>query len=130
MKRGDILLIGLIVVIAAVFLVPRWLDGESSEKYHNGPRIAKITVDGKPFRTVELTGEEQTIEIKTEFGYNLLKVHDYGIEMIDADCPDKVCLTFGFIERNGGTIVCLPHKLLVEIEGASGEGDDLDAVVK
>ncbi|MEF2966235.1 NusG domain II-containing protein [Paenibacillus sp. M1] len=130
MKRGDILLIGLIIVIAAVFLVPRWLDGSSSEKYHNETRVAKITVDGELFRTVELTGEEQTIEIKTEYGYNLLKVHDYGIEMIDADCPDKVCLTFGFIERNGGTIVCLPHKLLVEIEGPSGEGDEIDAVVK
>jgi len=130
MKRGDILLIGLVIVIAAVFLVPRWLDGSSSEKYHNKTRVAKITVDGKLFRTVELTGEEQTIEIKTEYGYNLLKAHDYGIEMIDADCPDKVCLTFGFIERNGGTIVCLPHKLLVEIEGPSGEGDEIDAVVK
>ncbi|GIP54258.1 MULTISPECIES: NusG domain II-containing protein [Paenibacillus] len=130
MKRGDILLIGLIVVIAAAFLVPRWLGGDSSEKDHNEKRVAKITVDGKLFRTVELTGEEQTVEIKTEFGYNLLKVHDYGIEMIDADCPDKVCLTFGFVERNGGTIVCLPHKLIVEISGSSGEGDDVDVIVK
>lgn len=130
MKRGDILLIGLIVVIAAAFLVPRWFAGESSEKYHNETRIAKISVDGKLLRTVELTGEEQEIEIKTEYGYNLLKVHDYGIEMIDADCPDKVCYTFGFIERNGGTIVCLPNKLLVEIEGAPGEGDEVDAIVK
>lgn len=130
MKRGDMLLIGIILVVAAVFLVPRWLGGDSSEIVHNESRIAKITVDGELFKTVELTGEEQTIEIKTEFGYNILKVHDYGIEMIDADCADKVCLSFGFIERNGGTIVCLPHKLLVEIEGNSGEGDELDAVVK
>lgn len=130
MKRGDIVLIGLVVVIAAAFLVPRWFGDSSSENNHNTQRIAKITVDGKLFRTVELTGEEQEIEINTEHGYNLLKVHDYGIEMIDADCPDKVCLTFGFIERNGGTIVCLPHKLLVEIEGAPSEGDDIDAIVK
>lgn len=130
MKRGDILLIVLVVVVAAAFLVPRWLGDSNSENNHNEKRVAKITVDGKLFRTVELTGEEQEIEINTEYGYNLLKVHDYGIEMIDADCPDKVCLTFGFIERNGGTIVCLPHKLLVEIQGAPDEGDDIDAIVK
>lgn len=130
MKRGDNLLIGLVVVIALAFLVPRWLGGDSSEKVHkNGERVANITVDGKLYKTVELTKEEQTVEIKTEHGYNLLKIHDYGIEMIDADCPDKLCLTFGFIDRNGGTIVCLPHKLMVEVVNA-GEGGDLDAVVK
>lgn len=129
MKRGDILLIGLIVAIALVFLVPRWL-GDSSENNHNNvDRVARITVDGKLFKTVQLTGKEQTVDIKTEYGYNILKVHDYGIEMIDADCPDKLCLTFGFIDRNGGTIVCLPHKLMVEVV-SSGEGDDVDALVK
>ncbi|WP_178025197.1 NusG domain II-containing protein [uncultured Paenibacillus sp.] len=129
MKRGDILLIGLIVAIALVFLVPRWF-GDSSENNHNNvDRVARITVDGKLFKTVQLTGGEQTVNIQTEYGYNLLKVHDYGIEMIDADCPDKLCLTFGFIDRNGGTIVCLPHKLMVEVV-SSGEGDDVDALVK
>lgn len=130
MKRGDMLLIGLIVAVALAFLVPRWLGGDSSENNHNNAdRVAKITVDGKLFKTVRLTGEEQTVDIQTEYGHNILKVHDYGIEMIDADCPDKLCLTFGFINRNGGTIVCLPHKLMVEVV-ASGEGDDVDAVVK
>ncbi|WP_059049827.1 NusG domain II-containing protein [Paenibacillus senegalimassiliensis] len=130
MKRGDILLIGLIVAVALVFLVPRWLGNNTSENNHNNEeRVAKITVDGKLFKTVALTGEEQTIDINTEFGYNQLKVHSYGIEMIDADCPDKVCLTFGFIDRNGGTIVCLPHKLMVEVV-ATGGGDDVDALIK
>lgn len=129
MKRGDVILIGLVVVIALVFLVPRWMD--TSEKNHNGTKVAKITVDGKLYKTVQLTAEEQTIDVKTDHGYNTLKIHDYGIEMIDADCPDEVCLTFGFVERNGGTIVCLPHKLIVEIEDtAAGEGDEVDAVVK
>ncbi|WP_028589568.1 NusG domain II-containing protein [Paenibacillus massiliensis] len=129
MKRGDILLIVLVVVIAGAFLVPRWLGGSDSEINHNEKRIAKITIDGKLFRTVELTEEEQEIEIKTDHGYNLLKVHDYGIEMIDADCPDKICLTFGFITRNGGTIVCLPYKLIVEVQGVPDEGGDIDAIV-
>lgn len=129
MKRGDILLIVLVVVIAGAFLVPKWLDSSESEINHNEKRIAKITVDGKLLRTVELTEEEQEIEIKTDHGYNLLKVHDYGIEMIDADCPDKICLTFGFVKRNGGTIVCLPYKLIVEVQGVPEEGDDIDAIV-
>ncbi|GAA0374050.1 NusG domain II-containing protein [Paenibacillus motobuensis] len=129
MKRGDLLLIGLVVIIALAFIIPRWFDRDASEKNHNELRTAKITVDGKLFKEVTLTQEEQTIEVENEHGLNILKVHDYGIEMIDADCPDKVCLSFGFVDRTGGTIICLPHKLMVEIEGPSEE-DGIDATVK
>jgi hypothetical protein len=78
---------------------------------------------------VALTKEEQTIEVRTDRGYNILKVHDYGIEMYDADCPDQVCLGFGFITLPKQTIVCLPHRVLVEIASASGE-DEVDAYVQ
>ncbi|MNW38821.1 hypothetical protein D3C74_158980 [compost metagenome] len=130
MKRGDIILIGIVIAIALAFIVPRWLNEDTSETNHEEARVAKITVDGKLFKTVSLTKEEQTVEIKTEFGSNTLKIHDYGIEMHDADCKDKVCFTFGFVDRNGGTIICLPHRLMVEVEGPSGEGDDVDVIVK
>ncbi|MBA9088342.1 hypothetical protein FHR92_004840 [Fontibacillus solani] len=130
MKRGDIILIGIVIAIALAFIVPRWLNEDTSETNHEEARVAKITVDGKLFKTVSLTKEEQTVEINTEFGSNTLKIHDYGIEMHDADCKDKVCFTFGFVDRNGGTIICLPHRLMVEVEGPSGEGDDVDVIVK
>ncbi|SDG18891.1 hypothetical protein SAMN04488542_1294 [Fontibacillus panacisegetis] len=130
MKRGDIILIGIVIAIALAFIVPRWLNEDTSETNHEEARVAKITVDGKLFKTVSLTKEEQTVEVNTEFGSNTLKIHDYGIEMHDADCKDKVCFTFGFVDRNGGTIICLPHRLMVEVEGPSGEGDDVDVIVK
>ncbi|UNK19081.1 NusG domain II-containing protein [Paenibacillus sp. N3/727] len=131
MKRGDLVLISVVLAAALIFLVPRWLDGKDSEKNHNNPLTATITVDGQLFKTVELTEEEQIIEIKTDHGMNILKVYDYGIEMIEADCPDKVCLSFGFVDKKNQSIVCLPHKVLVEVEGASGgeSQDEVDAVV-
>lgn len=130
MKRGDLLLVSVILIVSLLFMVPRWIQsGESSEKNHNSQKTAVIKVEGKLYRTVTLTKEEQTIEIRTQRGYNLLKVHDYGIEMVDADCPDEICLTFGFRSRQGDTIVCLPHRVIVEIEGPSGEGGGTDAVI-
>lgn len=131
MKRGDLVLISVVLAAALIFLVPRWLDGKDSEKNHNNPLTATITVDGQLFKTVELTEEEQIIEIKTDHGVNILKVYDYGIEMIEADCPDEVCLSFGFVDKKNQSIVCLPHKVLVEVEGTSGgeSQDEVDAVV-
>lgn len=129
MKRGDVLLISIVLVAALAFLAPRWFFGNNDKAEPGRNLVANITVDGKPFRTIQLTEESQTIDIITERGYNIVKVHDYGVEMYDADCPDKVCLGFGFITRPKQTIVCLPHRVLVEIASASGE-DDIDAYVQ
>ncbi|KGE19579.1 NusG domain II-containing protein [Paenibacillus wynnii] len=128
MKRGDVLLISIVLVAALAFMAPRWFS--SNDKGGPGKNlVANITVDGKQYRTIKLTKENQTIDIRTDRGYNIIKVHDYGIEMYDADCPDKVCLGFGFITLPKQTIVCLPHRVLVEIASASGE-DEIDAYVQ
>jgi hypothetical protein len=129
MKRGDVLLISIVLVAALAFLAPRWFSGNKDTAGNGNNLVANITVDGKQYRTVKLTEEDQTIDIRTERGVNILKVHDYGIEMYDADCPDQVCLGFGFITMPKQTIVCLPNRVLVEIASASGE-DEVDAYVQ
>ena len=129
MKRGDFILIGIVLIAALAFIVPKWLFQDSSENMHNNKVYAEITVDGELFKRVELTEEEQTVEVKTDHGTNILKIHDHGIEMVEADCSDHVCLSFGFVTKRGDTIVCLPHRVLVELKSESVEESDTDAVV-
>ena len=50
-------------------------------------------------------------------------VKDGKVSVTEADCPDKVCVNTGEISKSGDTIVCLPHKLVVEIEGSTSETD-------
>ena len=129
MKRGDILLGVIVLAIAAFFIVPKFTNNEAAPP--GGNLYARVTVDGKLYQTVELTEEAADYDIVSAQGYNILKVHDFGVEMIDADCPDKVCLTFGFITKVGQSIVCLPHRVLVEIVDENGEGNgEVDAVVQ
>lgn len=130
MKRADVLLISIVLIAALAFIVPRWLSNDTDKAGPGNNLVANITVDGKLYKTVKLTKEEQTIDIRTERGYNILKVYDYGIEMYDADCPDKVCLGFGHITRPKQTIVCLPHRVLVEIAGGVSGEDGIDAYVQ
>lgn len=126
LKRGDWIIIILVIVAGLSFMIPRyWPSDQSSEKSHNNKTYARITVDGTEFKTVELTEEEQVIEVKSDYGLNKVKIHDHGVEMTDADCPDKVCLTFGFVTKPGQNIVCLPHRVLIEVIGDGGaQGDD------
>ena len=46
--------------------------------------------------------------------------------MKEANCPDKLCIHQGKISKNGETIVCLPHGLIVEIK--SDDNPELDIV--
>ena len=36
--------------------------------------------------------------------------------MIQATCPDHLCIKQGTIDKKGSTIVCLPHHLIIEIK--------------
>lgn len=124
-KKADLILLAAVLLIASLFMVPLLQKNDASA---NGKLFARITVDGKPYKTVELGPKEQELEIRTSYGYNLLKLHDKGIQMIDADCPDKLCLTFGNVKAVGQTIVCLPHRLMVEVVSDAGGGGGLDGV--
>ena len=47
--------------------------------------------------------------------------------MIDANCPDKLCVKQKSISKNNENIICLPNKVIVEVE--SEENSEYDAVV-
>ena len=65
-----------------------------------------------------------TFTINTKYGYNIIEVRDNKIAVIDADCPDKIDVKMGFIEKPGETLVCLPHRLIVEIKGDYSEDEE------
>lgn len=127
-KKADLILLASLLLIASFFIVfPILQKKEALEKQE---LFAKITIDGKLYKTVALNAEEQELEIRTKYGYNLLKLHNRGIKMIEADCPDQLCLTFSAATAIGQTIVCLPNRLMVEVVGGTGGdgGGALDGV--
>ena len=42
----------------------------------------------------------------------------------DADCPDRLCVQRGRIDRSGQTVVCLPHGVVVTVRGGAESGVD------
>jgi len=49
-----------------------------------------------------------------------------GVRMVSADCPGGDCLRTGEIEKTGGMIVCVPHRLLIRL--VSSQRPEIDAV--
>ena len=56
---------------------------------------------------------------------NIIEAKKGQIRMKSATCSDQVCVRMGSISKPGQTIVCLPHKILIEIQSESGEADDV-----
>lgn len=85
-----------------------------------------VTVDRKSYGAYSLK-QEQVIRIETEYGYNELTIKDGKASVTASDCKNQVCVHSMAISQNGQSIICLPHKLIIQITG-SGE-KQLDAVV-
>ncbi|MDU4695814.1 MULTISPECIES: NusG domain II-containing protein [Paenibacillus] len=132
MKRGDVLLIVVLVLLGSAWLFLRQ-GMESRETVDPATLRAEIQVDGESYRSVPLGSGEETIDIHTKYGNNTLKVFDGGIQMVYADCPKKISMQMGFISRPGETIICVPNRVYVEVvrSGASDPDDNgVDAYIR
>ena len=118
-KKWDIIII---VVLICLSFIPELIFGVMMGKNYNGT-YAEVTLDGKPYKKILLSehrGEEQ-INVNTEYGYNIIEIKDDSIAIIESDCPVKTCIKSGFISKSGQLLVCLPHKLMVEIKSNDTE---------
>jgi len=52
----------------------------------------------------------------TDSGKNVLVIENGEASIKSATCPDKICVSHRKISKSGETIVCLPNKVVVEIE--------------
>lgn len=116
MKKNDVVLGGGILVIALVlFLVMHLTRNEAGNQI-------QITVDGEVYGTYSLE-KNQVIEVKEKDFYNRIRIQDGAAYMEGANCPDGYCEEQGKINNRTQTIVCLPHKLVVEIEEVENSDD-------
>ena len=56
-------------------------------------------------------------------GKNQIEILDGKVRMIDADCPDELCIRQGWIEYDGQSIICLPNKITVMVCGGDSSVD-------
>lgn len=89
--------------------------------------IANIYIDGDLYKSVDLSEvkENYEIEIDSDNHTNVIKVEPNGISIVDADCPDKICISSGVIRDGSIPIICLPNKVVIKIE--SNEKDEFDS---
>ena len=112
--RNDLLLIGgllAVAVVAGLFLYLFRSEGDS----------VTVTVDGKPYGIYSLA-EERVVDIRTGADgaqMNRLVIRGGEAFVEEATCPDGICAAHKPISRDGESIVCLPHKVVITVEQAA-----------
>lgn len=126
MKKKD-----LIVIIAALLLAAA-LYMVSQVSLGGAASTVVVTVDGQEVLRKPLAVED-TYEIAQEDGsLNVLCVEDGAVYMKEANCRDGLCIRQGKMKNGAKTIVCLPHKVVIQLEGEPivQENDDLDVIIQ
>ena len=90
-----------------------------------GGAVARITVGGEVVERIDLTKvrEARDLVIETAWGRNVIHIEPGAVSVSEADCPDQICVKMGKLTTEGGMpLVCMPHRLIVEIEDDGLEG--------
>ena len=124
-RKKDLIFIFSILIFAVFLLLIQRVYGNAQGEAD----MVKITVDQKLYGNYDLN-KNQTITIQNDLGINTIQIQNKDVWMEEADCPDGYCKEQGHISKNKQTIVCLPHKLVVEISDVSekSESDSVDII--
>ncbi|MCE5287359.1 MAG: NusG domain II-containing protein [Pelosinus sp.] len=120
LTRADKLLIAVLIFAAVCSIIPG-LTSVAHEQL-----FAEIRVDGKLIRTVALRqGYSERIRIGTSQHYNEIEVADKKVRVVDADCPDQICVKTGWISLPSQQIVCLPWHVVIKLSATSQNIDGI-----
>lgn len=117
--RGDFIAVVFVAVLAVFIGTCFWtniqsVDGSMVVIYQDGERVKEISLDRQTEYTV------------TGIYENTIRVENGQAAIVESDCPGEDCVHSGWIQGAGRSIVCLPNRVEVRIEGQS----EVDFVVR
>lgn len=107
-----ILALLLLAVLTAAFFMQRRTDREGVK--------AVIQVGGQEKQELDLSKDREFWVGDPEVGRNLIRVEDGTVAVVQADCPNQICVHTGPISREGEVITCLPHGVMIYIPREEG----------
>lgn len=77
-------------------------------------KTAKIFSSNKLVRTVSLEKDDE-FTIKNGDGYNVIRIKDGKISVVESDCKNQICVNQGEIDNGLFPIVCVPNGLVIRV---------------
>ena len=120
-KKLNVILVVVIAALACAGLVTTRLIGANTD----ADTATVVIRDGVQNAHELPLSQDATKTVTTDLGTNVIEIKDGRVHVEEADCPNQDCVHQGWIDAAGQQIVCLPHKLTVDIvdEGAEAAYD-------
>ena len=118
-KKADIILAVIIAIVgiaASIYLTVHDTDVK------NGKVI--IHANNKIYGEYSLN-EDREIKVKEGDHINKITIKNGNVQMSFSNCKNQDCVKQGSINDSSKSIVCLPHKVVVEIESKESEFDSV-----
>ena len=116
MKKKDMILIVAVLAISLISLAAIKMTQKDGKE-------VIVTVEGKEVYKTSIK-KDQIYQIPEENGTNVMQIKDGKVTMIEATCPDHYCMKQKAVDEHGGSIICLPNKVVIEGENTA---EDLDS---
>ncbi len=98
-------------------------NGETVQPEAQGLRVY-VTLDGEKLIDLPFDSPHTLTVTQPGLGENTVQITGEAVYMAHADCENQDCVQMGQVTRDnlemrvmGGFIVCLPHRLSVEVRG-------------
>jgi len=113
-----------VALLAAACVALTWFGSTDTDLQ------AVISVDGAEVERIDLTKLAEPVEkVVQANGYTLrLTLDASGVTMAESDCPTQDCVHTGTVARSGQSIVCLPARVIIQLEGTV-QSDGPDVVI-
>ena len=120
--RNDVILIAALLLIAL-------LGGAYLFLFRPQGDTVTVSIHGEVYGVYSLS-QDRTEEILTgtDGQLNVLVIRDGKAYVQTATCPDGICAAHRPIYRNGESIVCLPHGVVITVNASdSDDAPDIEA---
>jgi hypothetical protein len=121
-KKGDIII--LLIIAAAGIL---WFAINQIGKAEGGKQIV-IEVNAEIYKVISMEEGMQKQDIHIDLGKGKhidITADKNGVYVKDVVCPDRICQKTGIINNAGQSIVCLPNRVVIYIDGESEDFVDV-----
>lgn len=121
-KKADLILISALLLVIGALLLALYAGGR------NAGAVAVVEMNGEVVDRLPLDTDTEKTYVCEGGGYNTVLVKNGRVSVSAADCPDALCVRHRAVRKTGETVICLPHRLTVTVEGVKEAAPGVDAV--
>jgi hypothetical protein len=114
LKIGDIILLFIILIIISFAF---------SKYVFSGTGVYRVKITGRELQTYYSIDEDRIIHVQGPLGVTTVLIEKGEVRVEDSPCREKICIKMGKIQRTGEQLICVPNRVVVELEGERGEVD-------